>query len=87
MKGQKDEVEFVKGRLLTSSIPKNEIVWVSYFGRDGKRRYILTSREYREKYFLYVVEPDGSMMKLAECASPMKLEERFNILQEIAGAK
>lgn len=68
---------------MAKNIPANERIWVSYIGLDGKRLYVLTSKEFREKYFLYSVSEDGGVVRLGECSSPLALEERFEVLDKI----
>lgn len=68
-------------------LPKNERRWVSYLNSGGKIVYVLTSTALRDKYILYLVQEDGKCKKLGECASPVKLEERFRVLEEISKKK
>lgn len=87
MKGTSVQISMTDALRPKDGIPDDEKVWVSYHGRDGQKRYVLTSRVYRDKYFLYAVCPDGSVMRLGECTSPIQLEQRFKVLEEIAKAK
>lgn len=68
-----------------SGIPEGETVWVSYYGMDGKKCFMMTSGPYREMYFLYAVAPDGAVKKIAESDSPLKLEDKYRILERISG--
>lgn len=87
MKSASDQISMADVVRPKSGIPDDEKVWVSYHGVDGRKRYILTSRIYRDKYFLYVVDSNGSVTRLGECTSPIQLEQRFKVLEEIAKAK
>lgn len=87
MRAISDQISMADAVPSKSGIPDDEKVWVSYYGVDGRRRYVLTSRIYRDKYFLYAVYPNGSVMRLGECSSPIQLEQRFKVLEEIAKAK
>ena len=58
--------------------PKGETVWVGYYDNNHKLRFILTSKENREYYFLY--ERDGdAFKKLGRSRSPKELEEKFEV--------
>lgn len=67
----------------TNAIPEDEQTWVSYLDANGQKRFVVTSGAYREKYFLYEVKENGSVKKLGEDASPVYLEDRFHVLDEI----
>ena len=87
MKGTSVQISMTDAVRPKDGIPDDEKVWVSYHGVDGRKRYILTSRIYRDKYILYAVNSNGSVMRLGECSSPIQLEQRFKVLEEIAKAK
>ena len=61
--------------------PRGETVWVRYCSMDGVTRFLLTSRESRECFFLYYVAPDGSLTRLGKAKSPPELERKFNVEQ------
>ena len=64
-------------------LPKNERSWVIYKNALGEKRFILTGTPARDKYILYLIEANGRLTKLGDSKSPMDLEERFDVLEEI----
>lgn len=66
-------------------IPKNEIVWRRYYDTDGKLRYITTSKQTRDFYFLYEVSESGETKKLGKGTNPPELEEKFNLDKILRG--
>lgn len=50
-------------------IPKGQIWWESYL-KNGELRYIVTSNELRNKYYLYSVLSDGKLNKVANNSIP-----------------
>jgi hypothetical protein len=87
-----ESVSGIKGRGNTSSLnlkhdskrsvsaaytyPKGEIVWIDYYDKDHNLRYILTSKEMRDFYFLYELK-EGKFIKLGKDRSPWELERKF----------
>ncbi len=65
--------------------PKNEIPWVSYVGTNGNIVCVLTSNKTQEYYYLYEVQPDGSLQKLGKAKSPPELEKKFDVLSRMRG--
>lgn len=63
--------------------PKGEIVWVSYYNTKGELRFIMTSKQARDFYFLYEVI-DGEFKKLGKSNNPTKLEEKFNLKENLS---
>lgn len=63
--------------------PKGEIVWVSYYNTKGELRFIMTSKQARDFYFLYEVK-DGEFKKLGKSNNPTKLEEKFNLKENLS---
>jgi len=63
--------------------PKNEIPWVSYVGTHGNIVCVLTSNKTQEYYYLYEVQPDGSLQKLGKAKSPPELERKFDVLSRM----
>lgn len=63
--------------------PKGEIVWVSYYNMKGELRFIMTSKQARDFYFLYEVI-DGEFKKLGKGNNPTKLEEKFNLKENLS---
>ena len=62
--------------------PKGEIVWVSHFDKDGKLRYIVTSKPSRDYYFLYAVENE-EFKKLGKGVNPNDLERKFKVHENL----
>ena len=56
--------------------PKGEIVWVGYYDKDHDLRYITTSKQTRDFYYLYELK-DGKFVKLGKDKDPKALEEKF----------
>lgn len=63
--------------------PKGEIVWVFYYTTKGELRFIMTSKQARDFYFLYEVV-DGEFKKLGKSNNPTKLEEKFNLKENLS---
>ena len=51
-------------------IPKTQKSWVKYV-KDEKVTHIITSTIVRDKYFLYKVNEDGRLEKLASSKTPI----------------
>lgn len=62
--------------------PKGERVWVGYYNSNHELRFILTSKDSRDFYFLYEMVEDGSR-KLGKARSPTELEEKFRVYQRM----
>ena len=62
--------------------PKGEQVWASYYDRDHALRFLLTSKESRDFYFLYESK-DGIFRKLGKARLPIELEEKFHVYQRM----
>lgn len=62
--------------------PKGERVWVGYYNSNHELRFILTSKESRDFYFLYELV-EGNFRKLGKARSPMELEEKFRVYQRM----
>ncbi len=62
--------------------PKNEKVWVCYYTDNDELRFILTSKQSQDVYFLYVVDGD-TFKKLGKSKSPLELEEKFNVYDRL----
>lgn len=56
--------------------PKEETVWVKHYDRDGNLRYITTSKQLRDYYFLYELK-DDKFIKLGKDRSPYSLEKKY----------
>lgn len=65
--------------------PKGERVWVGYYNSNHELRFILTSKDSRDFYFLYELVEDG-FRKLGKARSPTELEEWMTLLM-IAGKR
>lgn len=63
-------------------IPKNERGWVVYLDSEHNPRYIVTSKESRECYFLYKIL-DGKLERLGKAPTPDVLEKKFGIENEL----
>lgn len=56
-------------------IPHGEILWESYY-YNGTLRYIVTSKQARDYYFLYAIE-DGTLRKVGRAKTPVELREKY----------
>lgn len=64
--------------------PKGEHVWVGCYNKDHELKFIITSKESREFYYLYELV-DGEFRKLGRSKSPKELEERFDVDKKLRG--
>jgi len=55
---------------MTIRYPKGETIWVTYHNTDGVPIYFISSKPSREIYYLYEIQPDGSIKKLQKSKSP-----------------
>lgn len=62
--------------------PKGERVWVGYYNSNHELRFILTSKDSRDFYFLYELVENG-FCKLGKARSPTELEEKFRVYQRM----
>lgn len=58
------------------SYPKGEFVWVRHNGTDGNLRYITTSKQSRDFYYLYELR-DGKFVKIGKHKDPQELERKY----------
>ncbi len=58
--------------------PKGERVWVGCYNQTNELKFIITSKEARDFYFLYELV-DGEFRKLGRSRSPKELEEKFEV--------
>lgn len=65
------------------SCPKGEIPWVGYYNSNGDCVCILTSKPSRDFYYLYEVQPDGSIKKLGKAKEPPELEEKYKVRERM----
>lgn len=62
--------------------PKGEIVWTGYYDRDGNLRYVITSKEARDCYFLYEAKGDA-LAKLGKAKEPTELVKKYGVEKAI----
>lgn len=62
----------------TPKYPKGERAWVGYYDINHELRFIVTSKESRDYYYLYAYT-DGEFKKLGKARSPKELEEKFGV--------
>lgn len=65
---------------MADKISKGEKICVKYFKSNGEQVFVLTSKANSDYFFLYEVNPDGSMKKLGKSRSPTELEEKFGVV-------
>lgn len=63
-------------------IPKNERAWVLYLDSDHNPKFVVTSKESRDSYFLYRIL-DGKLERLGKAATPDVLEKKFGVENEL----
>lgn len=63
--------------------PKGEIVWVGYYDSSHNLRFIITSKQNREHYFLYKVIDNMELKKLGKSKSPKELEDKYMVYKEM----
>ena len=63
---------------MTIKIPKNEIVWTSYYNADGILKYVTTSKNIRDTYYLYEVDGEN-YTKLCQSQNPALLEDKMDL--------
>lgn len=68
-----------------SKYPKGERVWVGYYSQTYEPKFIITSKENRDFYFLYELV-DGEFHKLGRSRSPKELEEKFEVDKKLRGS-
>ena len=66
----------------TVKYPKGEIVWTGYYNAAGERKFILTSKETRDCYFLYKDIGNG-FEKLGKAKEPPELIEKFRVMDAL----
>ena len=66
-------------------IPKTEIQWVGYYDADANLRYVITSKDIRDCYYLYQAVGNGEYEKLGKAKEPDKLIEKYNVMENIHG--
>ena len=52
-------------------IPKGQILWQSFKNLDGQIVQIITSDQRQEKWFLYDVSNDGTLIKIETGKNPL----------------
>ena len=51
-------------------VPKNQILWLTYYNEAQEPQYVVTSDTQRTKYFLYKAEKDGGLTKVKTRVKP-----------------
>lgn len=62
-------------------VPKGETVWAEFLAK-GKPRFVITSKQLRDWYFLYEVNGE-ELKKLGKARTPPELEERFKVHEKL----
>lgn len=65
-------------------MPRGEVAWVGYYDKDERLRFVITSKETRDWYYLYA-EKDGALVKLGKAKEPPELLEKHGVMAKIAG--
>lgn len=71
----------MRERIDDIKIPKGETVWAEFLSK-GKPRFIITSKQLRDWYFLYEVNGE-ELKKLGKARTPPELEERFKVHEKL----
>ena len=61
---------------------RNEISWIGYYDRLGDLRYIVTSKESRDWYYLYRVK-NGEFERVGRDKDPSKLARENGVGKEL----
>ena len=69
-----------------TDIPKNEICWVGYYDELGNLRYVVTSKNVRDIYYLYKINND-SAVRLGKAKDPTKLVKDHSVIEDIRKLK
>lgn len=64
-------------------MPRGEIAWVGYYDRVGDLRFVITSKEARDWYYLYETKGE-SLVKLGKAKEPPELVEKYDVERKIA---
>ena len=56
--------------------PKDERIWVQFFDNDKQLKYIITSKQTRDMYYIYELK-DKKFIKLAKDKNPKALESKY----------
>ena len=64
--------------------PKGERVWGGCYNQAHELKFIITSKESRDFYYLYELV-DGEFRKLGRSKSPKELEEKFEVDKKLRG--
>lgn len=62
--------------------PKGERVWVGYYTDRHQLKFIMTSKNVRDYYYLYELI-DNKFKKLGKARSPKELEEKFEVNERL----
>ena len=62
--------------------PKNETIWVRYYDAKNNLRFMVTSKQSRDNYFLYEIN-DGKANKIGRAISPKDFENKHKILENL----
>ena len=52
------------------TLPKGQVLWVSYCDSGGKKKWLITSDKLRTTYILWKVMPNGELVKKKSASSP-----------------
>ena len=66
----------------TPGIPKSEHAWVGYYDRSDNLRFVITSKESRDFYYLYRADGD-KFTKLGRSKEPPELVVKHKVIDTI----
>lgn len=64
-------------------LPRGEIVWVTYLNTKHEPKFMVTSKQNRDFYFLYEVSA-SELKKLGKARSPLEFESKYEISKALA---
>lgn len=63
-------------------VPSGESICVTYLDRSGNEVYLTTTKAATSQFYLYQIN-DSELIKLGKDPSPLKLEEKFGVIDRI----
>lgn len=63
-------------------IPSGESICVTYLDRSGNEIFLITTKAVTNLFYLYQIN-DSGLTKLGKDLSPLKLEEKFGVIDRI----
>lgn len=78
MNKKKEDNKNIKKKLST-----NENIIVTYLNKENKELFVMVFNELKQNYSLYSINEDKTYLWLGSGSSPLKLEERFKVDEQL----